>query len=113
MYQTVLIALLIVLSGCGKVSTPTQLKQPEIKETTGGSYQTEQSSPSVQIEPFNITYKFSDSTTGKISQSMLLSLLIAKQRWERIIVEGLPDVYDTLFGNGEIDDLLARLIHEL
>ena len=112
MYQAILIAVLVILAGCGKVSTPTQLKQPEIKETTGGSYQTEQSSPSVQIEPFNITYKFSDSTTGKISSSMIGALVIAKLWWEQIIVEGLPDVNDTLFGNGEIDDLLVTIYRE-
>ena len=106
---------LLLWAGCGKVPAPIE---PEIKERTGNRYQTEQLPPTVQNEPFNIDFKFTHEFNlafANWSQDDQLKIMggltFAQRRWEQVIVEGLPDVYDGTPGYnlGHVDDVVVSV----
>ena len=85
------------LFACSSV-VPTQ---PEVEGYRENPLTTQQyEPPTVQEEPFNI------AITGQLSDSNIgvfyLPALLAAREWERIIVEGLPDV-------GNVDDITIEL----
>lgn len=95
-----LVGVLLLWAGCGKVPTPVE---PEIEETpgvTGEPAQSQQTTPSVQNEPFNITATGIDDLPFASWQKRAIRNAI--QKWEAIIVEGVPDTTNWL---GQIDDI--------
>ena len=96
-----------LLISCGKVAPSLE---PEIDEV-GDEMQVQQTSPTVQREPFQITLAGVDALPITVSQKM--AILEAKFKWESVIVEGLPDVsYATKSmpdGVSRIDDLYINV----
>ena len=85
-----------LLISCAKIA-PTQ---PEVKENTTPNPMTTQAytPPVPQTEPFNITIK---GLTDPRMSAYGGSIVRAVQKWEKVIVEGLPDI-------GEVDDVVIE-----
>ena len=95
--RNAMLILLLFIAGCSKVPVPTQPEQRD--NTTPNPLVVQEYEPPVaQKEPFNITIKGLDSPH---MAAYLLFAAVAADRWEKIIVEGLPDV-------GDIDDVLIE-----
>ncbi len=95
--QKFVLILCILIVGCAKVPLPTQPEQRE--NTTPNPLAVQEYEPPIpEKEPFNITIKglepYHMATYGLFARA-------AADKWEKIIVEGLPDV-------GEIDDVVIE-----
>ena len=88
---------LLLWAGCAKVPTP---MEPEIVERIGEAAQLDQEIPTVQNEPFNITTWGIDDLP--ISEWQKAAIRKGVEKWEAVIVEGVPDVKPFMI---EIDDV--------
>ena len=93
MYHFILVVFLVVLAGCSQVQTPAG---PVEKEVPADALHAQQTVPTYEVEPFNIEAIGLSSLPVNTWQRQAIDRAIEK--WEDVIVEGLPDV-------GTIDDI--------
>ena len=112
MNKLILILMLFVV-GCGKSPTPTQVQVDETPEPM----QTHQPVPVIQKESFNITLYFDRVALENMSSDVAQAILWSTDQWERIVVEGLPDVPRSQYAHlsilppvEQVDDLLVRFV---
>ena len=110
--RNAMLILLLFIVGCGSKGAPTQvvLQDGDPLELT-----MEQSNPTTEKEPFNIV--INPEAITYIPADVLGIVASVISEWERIIVEGLPDVPQSdyshlpyLFPPGKIDDLYIHLV---